>query len=420
MLYQSNAASADYLPLPDGNLIQVRHSFANSSVEFNYGFNRVHDLIYQHCSDSEYLWRPTDSSIETYGVADEVNKYTALFQYYSNKNQITNGPWNYVFDNENHLIQAHQTTIEVLYSYDPLHRLSQKLVTNFSQARFIYSGWQRIAEYDTILDTIRTKYIYGEDDEEPLISIDETDNVTYFHHDRLGSIVATSNNLGLVSERFEYGPFGETNPRSQDQFAYTGQIYDSTLELGFYKLRFYSPRLGRFLQTDPIAYQQSKSKATSVSLAVHPYNYLENSPFAGGDIWGLWPNLVPGKKSAKAVTERQLKKNLPKCLTDAERKKLANDIIEKIRASDVKLAQALFPKLPWLKILNPFISGAEKEKYFPSLNDLSPEQLDKLYEFLDKLPPEDKPLVDKVKKDCDDRIKTRVETNVQGTVLPSR
>lgn len=39
------------------------------------------------------------------------------------------------------------------------------------------------------------------------------------------------------------------------RFAYTGQIELTGLGLYYYKARIYDPALGRFLQTDPIGYE---------------------------------------------------------------------------------------------------------------------------------------------------------------------
>ncbi|MFC3053157.1 RHS repeat-associated core domain-containing protein [Kordiimonas pumila] len=35
-------------------------------------------------------------------------------------------------------------------------------------------------------------------------------------------------------------------------FRYTGRRYDAETDLYYYRARYYSPKLGRFLQTDPV------------------------------------------------------------------------------------------------------------------------------------------------------------------------
>jgi RHS repeat-associated protein len=73
-----------------------------------------------------------------------------------------------------------------------------------------------------------------------------------------------------------YGPYGEPKPTSAgggDRFRYTGQQLVSELGLYYYKARFYSPALGRFLQTDPVGYESD----------LNLYAYVENDPVNGID-----------------------------------------------------------------------------------------------------------------------------------------
>jgi RHS repeat-associated protein len=68
----------------------------------------------------------------------------------------------------------------------------------------------------------------------------------------LGSVIAgsdASGNLALLNQYDEYGRPGAGN---SGRFQYAGQAWLSDVGLYYNKARIYDPKLGRFLQTDPI------------------------------------------------------------------------------------------------------------------------------------------------------------------------
>jgi RHS repeat-associated protein len=105
-----------------------------------------------------------------------------------------------------------------------------------------------------------------------------TANTHYYHHDGLGSTIALTDSTGALVESYTYDVFGTTSILSTNlqllatsavgnRFLFTGREYLAEIGLYDYRNRFYSPWLGRFLQTDPIA----------ESRGINLYRYCANS-----------------------------------------------------------------------------------------------------------------------------------------------
>lgn len=281
-LTYGNGAVVNY-GLEDNNdmtsLEQVYNGSA--SVEFTYGYNNIHEETSRSIDDGSYMWHPSSGGTTTYGTASGVNTYPTVggvsLSYDGNKNLTGDGTWTYSYDTENHLLSASKTGVSASMVYDPIHRQSQKTVGS-AKSRYIYSGWQRIADYDGVTGNLQSRYVYGTGLDEALIAVDSSGNKTYLHHDKMGSVIATTNGSGTVTNTNAYGPYGEIGTLSGTDFGFTGQRYDSELGLCYYKHRYYSPAIGRFLQPDPIGY-------TGEDFSL--YTYVRNSPLRFTDPLGL-------------------------------------------------------------------------------------------------------------------------------------
>ena len=194
----------------------------------------------------------------TYAAASSVNEYPTVggssYQYDGNGNLKSDGIWTYVFDTENHLLTAAKTGTSASYVYDGLHRQIQKTVGTV-KTRYYYGGTQRLSDYDGTAGTLQNRYIYGTAPDEALIEISSAGVATYLHADRSGSIIATTNSSGAVVSATNYGPYGEGTPPTGMSFGFNGQRFDPETGLYYYKRRYYSPLIGRFLQTDPLGYR---------------------------------------------------------------------------------------------------------------------------------------------------------------------
>ncbi len=276
----ANGTSSEYEFSLTNDMTGLAHSFVGSSANFAYGFNDAHQLTSQNVSDDQFVWHPASAGTVTYAAANDLNQYPTVggvsYTYNNNGCLTGDGVWTFGYDVLNRFISAVKSGVSASYLYDPMDRQSQKNVGG-TKTRFIYNGLQRIAEYDGTAGTLNTRFVYATGLDEPIVEVSSGGTKTFFHRDRLGSIIARTNNSGAVTQRYEYGPYGESAALSGTSFGYTGQRYDAESGLYNYKARYYSPVIGRFLQPDVIGY------ADGLNL----YRYVRNQPVNFVDTLGL-------------------------------------------------------------------------------------------------------------------------------------
>ena len=72
--------------------------------------------------------------------------------------------------------------------------------------------------------------------------------------DGLGSTAVLSNSSATTTATYAYSPYGDTAKTGSDStpLDYTGRENDGATGLYYYRARYYSPQLGRFISEDPI------------------------------------------------------------------------------------------------------------------------------------------------------------------------
>jgi RHS repeat-associated protein len=274
-----------------GRLKTLTHNLPTTTggQRLDFEYNPASQIVKETRSNDAFAWTGAVAVDRPYSVNGQ-NQYLAAgpatFAYDPNGNLTSDGSTTFTYDAENRLISASGAKNATL-AYDPLGRLWQ--VTGPSgTTRFLYDGDRLVMEYDGSGNVLRS-YVHGPGPDEPLAWYEASSGwaVRYLHANHQGSIVAVADANGTPVAINSYDEYGIPGAGHQGRFQYTGQTWIPELGLYYYKARFYSPTLGRFLQVDPIGYEDQ----------VNLYAYVRNDPVDRVDPVG-----TEGKNLWTAVT----------------------------------------------------------------------------------------------------------------------
>ena len=272
-----------------GNLKPSVSVPTEKSVNFAYAHNEMGESILRRVNDPSFNWESGSMLTSTYSPANNINQYPSVdgtaFSYDANGNLTNDGVNTYGYDFESKLISVTTPSTTVQYTYDPFGRLTQKIVGS-NKTRYLYASLQRIEEYNNS-GTLSKRYVYGVGLDECLYSIDvSSGSISYLHLDERGSPILLTDSTGIPVEKRVFDPWGKiaSGSLANVPIGFTGQFFDVDTGLYLYKTRHYSPRLGRFLQQDPIGY------AAGLNL----YAYCGNNPVNYTDPLGLDPTFKLG------------------------------------------------------------------------------------------------------------------------------
>jgi RHS repeat-associated protein len=283
--------------LPNG--VEERYSFDPASrltqIAYWKGLQQLGDLSYDYdeAGHRTAVW----GSYARTGLPAAFAQGARIF---NQNNQLTSqGSTTYSYDNNGNLTSGGSSTFtwdernqlatiatprnrggspNASFAYDPFGRRVQKTVNGTTTA-YVYDSENAVQEL-TSAGAVQANLLTGP-------GIDETferwspsltsDLLT----DALGSTVATTDPLGGAQTSYTYDPFGATTSSgatNANSFQFTGRENDQD-GLYYYRARYYSPGMQRFVSEDPIGFAGGDPNF---------YGYAGGDPVDFGDPSGLW------------------------------------------------------------------------------------------------------------------------------------
>jgi RHS repeat-associated protein len=228
----------------------------------------------------------------------KLNQYSRFDQwglgYDKNGNLTQKGTQKMYHDYRSQMVRVTEGTTTTENKYDALGRRLQKIVDTGSQSKtenYYYSGHQVIEVRDGS-DQVRHQFIYGNGIDEVIrMDVYNGSSITpyYFHTNEIGSTTAVTDANGNVVERYKYGLFGMPtfmdaagnvipNSTIGNNILFQGREYEPETNFYYFRARHLDPIMGRFLQTDPMGYEDSLNLYQALNM--NPVNFLD--PFGEG------------------------------------------------------------------------------------------------------------------------------------------
>lgn len=147
--------------------------------------------------------------------------------------------------------------------------------------------WDTTGDLPLIVGDSAGLYVTGPDGL-PLTQLTYNGQQRYYHHDQLGSTRAITDTDGTVTARYTYDPYGNPTDGSSaadSRFGYAGQHTDHATALIYMRARWYDPKTGAFITSDPIGHASGETNL---------YGYVGGDPVNLTDPTGLCPWCVVG------------------------------------------------------------------------------------------------------------------------------
>jgi len=266
------------LTLPNGITVSYSYDAASRLSGITYALNgtTLGDLTYSYDAAGRRTsvggsfartGLPAPLSSASYDAANQLTTWNGTsLTYDANGNLTSDGTNSYTWDARNRLTAISGGTT-ASFTYDALGRRTNKTVNGVTTS-YLYDGDNVVQELDG--GSPSANYLTGLWVDEVFARTDANGTLSFLS-DALGSTLALADASGTLQTEYTYDPFGATTvtgAASTNAIQYTGREHDET-GLYYYRARYYSPTLQRFLSEDSLGFAGGD---------LNLYAYVGNSP----------------------------------------------------------------------------------------------------------------------------------------------
>ena len=274
---------------PNGNLESYTLSDTRGTETKHFAYDSLNQLILEN--EHTYRYDSLNNRLEKDGLIHTVNDLCQItsdgasdYTYDANGNTTSDQTWHYTYDQLDHLISAEQDDLKIEYTYDPFHRrLTKTTISARGPPQTLYYLWDGENEIGAVdaeghLVELRVlgEGLGAEIGSAVLLILEEKAYVPL--HDHQGSLVALLDpETKTTQETYRYTAFGEEQTgHTLSPWRFSSKRTDETTGLVYFGRRYYRPKLGRWLTTDPIGFEDGPNL----------YAYAHNCPTTHFDLYG--------------------------------------------------------------------------------------------------------------------------------------